>query len=540
MTNQGNYPVPGYCCGQPVTAAGSPGIPPKKKSSKKGLVIGITAAACILILVICALLIMKLVFPGSSGSEPYIITAMMQEDGTAYIPLCNGKVIKINEDVQMAQLTADRKHIAVLLEDGSLYVTDPKLSKKHTVGEKVLKFTIRNGGLVYQDKADTLYRVSFRDCTAVKIGTGSDYILAPDSLSVLFASQASSICSMAYNGSEPVKLGTYKHSAALQSISNDGKTAVWTDGGNSQVIYFSENNELTELGTVPSEYDYTSVIKTRDQMMLAITNTAYNRMWLKSPNRKPLEIKLPDNLASSLLFTSDGYFSDSNIEDVESLYIATEGSRGSDIYHIALNGDQERVLSHVDSFHITDGCIIYTDAQQNLMYGKLDGNNLKYEEKIAGDVDYMIPADGNQYIYFTKDLEDDTANLYCYKLGSNEPKKVSSDISCWGIDWGFAWPYLSFSADGDTVYFFQDVEEIGDTYVDCGTLFKWSYGSESTQKISGDVLTFTPYSGRLHGVIEEQFMFEKYSSHDDHENIFVNWIYFDGSDTEKMASDVIH
>ena len=117
----------------------------KKKSKKIPMLIGIVAAVAVLVVLLC-------VFIGASSAEPRYVAAKYDEDGTAYLLLEDGKCITINDDVCQAVITADRKNVMVVLEDGTLYVTDKDQSKKTVVAENVKGlFGLRDEGFFYDD-----------------------------------------------------------------------------------------------------------------------------------------------------------------------------------------------------------------------------------------------------------------------------------------------------------------------------------------------------------------------------------------------------
>lgn len=68
----------------------------------------------------------------------------------------------------------------------------------------------------------------------------------------------------------------------------------------------------------------------------------------------------------------------------------------------------------------------------------------------------------------------------------------------------------------------------------------WTYGNESSQKIAGEVLSYSIESGISQGNVKaNSLMFLKYTSTDADENIYANWMYYNGSETIKIAADVI-
>lgn len=524
---------------EPIANEESPSVPHVKKKKKWPLILAIIGVVVAIVIVA----VLALGNPGSSSPskvEPIAISARMTDDGTAYIPLFDGTSITINEEVQSAVLTKDRKHIVVLLKDGLLYITDGQLANKTTIADNVTTFIVRNDGILYEDDENVLYRVMFADYANVKIGEDVAFVVATDTTSVLYATGEGKVYTMAATTSEATKVGTFENRAELEAISNDGQISIWVDKDSSDLtIYLSEGDSRTTLGQVDSKYNYTYATFTDDQKIIVVTNSYCNRMWIKSVGSDPVEVKLAGEPQNHTVYTANGNLSDEISTNVQSLYFSTESDSGNNLYNITLSGDRERVLSKINTFTISNGYIIFTDTESNLFYGKLNGTEVLDEEKIASEVSIFEVTENGKYVYYTKDYDDEVATLYCYKLGEDSPVKIASEVACYG-GWSYGWTYNAYSTDGATVFYFKDLEEVEDTYSDHGTLLMWTYGDESSQKIASEVLTYSITSGLSSGEVKKNsLMFLKYSSVDTDENIYTNWMYYNGTDTTKIAADVI-
>lgn len=163
------------------------------------------------------------------------------------------------------------------------------------------------------------------------------------------------------------------------------------------------------------------------------------------------------------------------------------------------------------------------------------------EQKISGDAEYYQLSDDGQTIYYFKNYEEkeETGSLYRFRQGESEAEKISSNAFIWGT-WGIYLSSLELSDDGLTVYYLEQVSEIPDTYSDSGNLMCATAGSDPV-RIATDVLAYSLNSGLRSGNIDpKSFLLEKYISVDGEENIAVNWIYFDGSETQTLAKEVYH
>ena len=71
-------------------------------------------------------------------------------------------------------------------------------------------------------------------------------------------------------------------------------------------------------------------------------------------------------------------------------------------------------------------------------------------------------------------------------------------------------------------------------------LMLWNYGDSEPKKVSSDVLTYSLDSGYDSILINpKSFLYSKYSSTDKDGKVLVNWMYWNGKDSVKIASDVI-
>lgn len=527
----------------PIVIKEIPSSVPSQKKKKLPVIltiVGGTVAIFILVLI--------LVLGGAQETpvKPDVINAKITDDGTAYIPLFDGTGITINDEVKSAVLSKDRKHLVVLLLDGSLYVTDPQQSSKKIIAENAKYIVVRNEGLLYKDKDDILYRVMFDDYTSVKIGTDVAALTAQDTISILYATGDGDIYTMAATSSVGTKVGSFDDTVELEAVSNDGQISVWVNKNDNEItIYLNEGDNRATLGKLETRNNYTYASFSEDQKMAVVTNTESDRMWIKAAGADPVEAKLPHIVKNGSVFTGNGNLLDATADEVKSLYISTESDSGNNLYNITLAGDRERVLSKIKYYTIFNENIVYKDIENNLICGIINGTEVEDERKIASDVDVFEVTDNGKFIYYTKDYEEDNdfATLYCYKLGEEEPIKVASEVGCFsGVDdYGvMGWTYNTYSTDGATVFYFVDLETVGDTYSEHGTLKKWTYGQDNSTKIASEVLTYSVNDSLSSGEVEkDSFMFLKYSSTGEDEKIYANWMYYNGTDTVKIASDII-
>lgn len=513
------------------TAASTDGVKEKKKSP---IVFGIIAVVLVLAAAVVFFTFRK---TGTSETENTAVKAKLTENRTAYIPLFNGKNIEIQGEIQEAWLTKNRKYIVVLQKDGVLYVTDLKQSKKSILADNAESIvSVHDSGILYDDKEKTTYRVLFKDDSSVKVGEDITVITANNTLSALFATGEGDIYILTEDATEPRKVDTFDYSVRVKDISDDGQVAVWADkDGSDYQIVLNVADESQKLGKVTPSYsqDGISAVFSKDQKLAVVASNLSDHLWIQPEGKDVVDVNLGAELAYTTIYSQMDYLSRTNAADVSALYVTTEGSDyKNNIYCITLEGERDRVLSDVSDFAVAGGKAFYINKDGSLYYAKPDGANLKDEEKIASDVTLFEVAGNGNYIYYVKE----SGALYCYSMKEKEPVKVASEVATlYNIV-----TYNKYSADGSTVLYYTDLEDVKNTYKDYGNLMMWTYGEKEAHKISSEVLTSTISSGLKTGAVNKNgFTYLKYDSVNADGDVSANWMYYDGKEPVKIASDVI-
>lgn len=531
-----NDGVPPYTPYTPPEPPVSPA--PKKKTT---LIVALAGLLVVAALIACVLFLGGGPLAGK-GKLPVRVAlpGMAAEDGSAYLPLSGGDCPEIDGEVFNAAVSEDRKHVVVQLEDGELYVTDKALSEKHRIADNAAKFfAIRNDGFFYKDQDDIWYRISFADYSSEELGDVG-LVVAENNTSVAYADDYGDVYTMAAGTTEKVKVGVWESSIEMEAISDDGQMAVWVnEEDGEQKIMLSGGDECSTLGSINSKYNYTYVRFTADQQLAVITNLYCDCVWIKRPGVEPIKAKLGAELASSAVFSQSGFIGYYNAKEVSSIYVAAEGDKYKNIYRISEDGDRERVVSEVQDFYVANDNIVYIDKDGALYCAKLKDSDTSDEFRIASDVDAFTVTRNGKYVYYMRDYDetDESGTLYCLKLGDEEPVKVSADVSNLWYDY----LDLSFSEDGKTVFYYKDVEKIGDSYARQGTLMKWTVGDKSGAKIASEALTTYLRSGLYAGELDtKDIYYLKYVSKGDAGDVIADLMHYDGSKSEKKATDIVY
>ena len=497
-------------------------------------------------LILCVLMALTLLSGcgGSAGSggtaelvENTVLSAKLDADGVAHIPLMDGTVIKIDDDVKSASITANRATVVVLQNDGTIYFADKDLSNKHTLSVDAESFNnVCDNGFILTDKDGARYRVQFSDGSEFKIGKFG-MIKAAKTMTLIYADDQGNVYLLPENAEEAEKIGKYDSYCTLNAVTNDGSICVWTsrDSSGHRDIYLHENDDTTKIGEYESTSDYASTYVTfsRDEQFAMIYSYYSDKMWIKKANEEEVAVKLGSDYSSGAC--PAGPISKLDSGKITELYVSTEASTGKNLYYVTLDGEREKVLSKVSSWVIRGKNIFYCNTDQELYVGKLEGASIAEETRIASSVSDIRSSYDGQYIYYLKDVDDELGNLYVFKVGEKEPKKIATDVGCVGTSGLY---YVC--RDGKSVIYFKDLEDLSASYEDYGTLYTWSYSSGESTKICNDVMEFSLLNGvNSYGYDTSALMFNRYDEVDKDKNVLVTWMFYNGKEAVKVVSDII-
>lgn len=484
----------------------------------------------------------------NSNTDKMPIVAKIDQDGTAYLPLMDGNVITIKGDICVAMALEDRNTILVLEQDGLLYVTNAANPEdRTTIAENVTNLNMAtNAGVIFENVDSELFRYLFADASTVSIGTEMGFTAADHSLSILCADDEGNIYLLPENATEPERIAHYDTSFIPKAVSNDGKTAVWVEknsGAGTHTLYCYTDGNRTKLEEIEYKYDRSTAQFNKSQTVLGIADSSSQKVhFLALGDEKSDEVttvKLGNELYSSILYTKNGTLSDETSKSVDGLYAMVATDSNFSVYYIA-NGDREKILSNVCNVEIVNGRIYYIDDDGSLNTAKLNGSELEEEHKVSSDVEtFRVSSDGN-YAYYFKNSDNNVGTLSRYNVQTDASEKISSNAYSY-VGSYYSVAYFYISADGKTVYYFEDVEGIDNTYSDMGTL-KYATVSKEPIKISSDIIVAAPYTGLdSNYVTPTSFAVAKYISVEnvnDQNQMIVNWMYFDGSEAKVIAKDV--
>lgn len=528
-----------------VPQPAGPGV--QTAAKKKKQIILIACAAALLLAAVLAFLLLNGTFSGGNAVELSPIGAKYSEDGSAYIILPeDGSCIVIDGEIMFAAITADRKHVVVMQEDGTLYVTNKKLSKKTVIADNAeYIYGLRNDGFIYKNKNKNMgeYRVLFSDNIPIKLDMNTDFLSAMNTLSLVYVTQKGEIYTLSADSNDKVRISSNAQDVELLGISDDGQTAFWSELVNgTPTLYLAENGIKEKLGEV-STYDssfHGYARFSKDTEMATLASWYSDTMWIKKAGEAAVKVKLGSECAQPYyICTESGPIDRTKAAKISSLYVSASADEGMNLFYISSDGSRERILSGVNDYVIANGTIFYTDVDQNLYCGKLNKASISGEKRIASEVYCFSAAQNGKYVYYMKDCADGFGDLFCFKTGSDSAQKIGSDVAYYETGYGYGWTCLHFSPDGGTVLYYIDTEIIPGTGSYNSSLMMWSYGDKAGVKIADDVIADSVSSARSTGDFDPKgFVFSKYSRVDSYNSLFVDWIYYDGKTMTRLAADV--
>ena len=173
-------------------------------------------------------------------------------------PPCGWDKCQNNDDVRDAEITADRQRIVVLLTDGTLYVTDPKLEKKQTICDDCVGLLsyVKDDGFFYENKSGPCAGFGFADSSSLSFKKPDAYKIARNNLSILYAAD-NEHWRLGAAESEPEKIATlsdgrFERDVYLTAISDDAEPVSWVteEPDGTQKINLRDGEDVSTIGSV--------------------------------------------------------------------------------------------------------------------------------------------------------------------------------------------------------------------------------------------------------------------------------------------------
>ncbi|MCR5735469.1 MAG: zinc ribbon domain-containing protein [Lachnospiraceae bacterium] len=507
---------------------------------KPGVLIGVIAA----VVVVCV--IIGLMSKGGnkasvSSRDEIAVTACVDNNDTAYIPLMNGKHVDI-DDVTSAMISPDRNTIVVLDKSGELYTTDPAKKNKKVVEEE-----LENGGFSYVDndcviytKDNKSYIYRYGDEEPIALGDGViDGSYKVNGGNLLF-SMDQKVYLLTRDLTDKEKIGSYDYGCRTLYISKDGKRMYWAqeEDTNSYKIYTYKNGDREQICTYSSPY-YPEIYFNADETYGLLGSSHGETFYILDSKGNATKVGMGNPLIfyAFRLFTANGYLIDDTSASFQGAYVVVDGGENAEfkmdydelnLYYINKKGEREKkMMTGLSELSIQNGLLYYLEDDE-LHCAKLSGPEVKKDDRIAQDVDYLIDARGNNVFYITDSYtsgENEYWTIYVSERGG-DPVKVRDEV--YGVGY-----YIS--ADGNTLYYFSEPDNSAQNSYASATLYKYDVSKKKSEKISDSVCIGMLSDGKNRigsnsRILDDSFIFYKQVDSDD-----IHWIYYDGKKCNAMV-----
>lgn len=309
--------------------------------------------------------------------------------------------------------------------------------------------------------------------------------------------------------------------------------------------YCMDHGKLEKIGTIENNPYYDRKIYLNQTGEEAIVHTPGSGVLFYKKSGEAAEKIVVDTYEICDILTDKSEDDlDTRPESFDTFYCTTqnEAKDTRTLYCIDKNRDVKKVADSLYNYgdvKINNGIatfIVERESYNQLCYCHVDGDQIGATASVSEEVyEYRVSADG-KYIYYMTDWDVDTslADLYVYDTEKDLKEVVALDVNYHTVE---------ISADGKTVVFLKDAEELYDDsfqYVGEGYIKRLD---EDPVKIASDIVWLYP-TVKEEYINEDMipFMANVYmdgrGSLDD--QLIIGGLYiYDGEDSVKVADDMI-
>ena len=481
--------------------------------------------------------------------QPVTINAQIDEQGQGFLFLEKGEVIDIGADVKQAVFTANREHIVILTDNGTLQVATADLKNKKDIADDVSAILyVRDNGFFFTTNDLGMSRFMFGNEELLKIDRASTVPVTLDrgnSLDILYG-DGKDLFLLRESENKPEKV--YSCSGQVWPVYqiSDLDTSLWIEeekqgeyamkmsrGGDVETLYSFTLSTWSGLHQeyVGSKDGKVGILLDHDGRTTLVIGEDSDPVRISTGNSAPF--------METMIYSQKGAVETSESSEIETMYIAVPeeavASQGFMLYAFSKDGDSEKMLDNVKEYMIYDGQIIYLDTDGELHQGTLNGYEIENDSRIAKDVDGMSSKGAYLYYVSNVDYGASTGDLYGMKVGDKEGVKISSDVSCRCYFESTAYLQTEYSHDGSAVFFYKDFDE----ETSAGALHAWDYKSQKRIKIDDDVIVNSLVNGGT-GPVTNGVTYEVYDSTSKDNTVIVSRAYYDGKSPKVLKEDLIH
>lgn len=448
------------------------------------------------------------------------VYAHYDKNDTAHILLPDGKYITI-ENAKDAIVTPDRKSILVISSTGERYITDIDLKEKTVIDEKSGYFDAYDGAAIFHNKGNSfLYRYDPRSLIKLCTGDFDEFAVSERGGNILYGYNRC-VYILTKELEEPLKISGYEGGWKPLYISDDGSRVYWAENSKKEAIgaydiYELKDGEKNRIITYNAK-TFPSLIPNADDSVYILGSDGTDNFIIidKDGNTTKANMKNAVIFNEEYIYTDKSLFGENTSSDFPGVYISANADEKDlyNLYYVDKNGDREKVLSGLTKdwsagmpqWSINDGHILYV-MDGDLHCAKIDGTSVSDDELIAEDINILMHL-RNGFAYY---LMDDEQGLYVYKQGSKSIK-IADEMK--------ALSSYYYSPDGNVIYYFEDDD----------TFYKYTYGDESSVKISNSVYSAYIVDG-YQDPIYRYTMNDKFTFFKEVDKKSYQWMYYNGKE----------
>lgn len=344
-----------------------------------------------------------------------------------------------------------------------------------------------------------------------------------------------------HDSDEPKTLGACTGRFDPIYVNRDGSLAVWTSAAGGKLsIVLCDGGERQTLQQVEQEYGSLRCMPSKDGASVVIWHTDSDTVFLKAAGKDVEKIQMPEDVSYEWAYYPEEFFGGESMKADTPIYLLVDTDLVTieNLYCVDANGSREKLLSNLREVVIGGGRIFYIDQKNDLYVAKLAGAKLSEAEKISSNAYTVSLAPGGTGICYAKNVESDGVGaLYHYSVKTNSSTRITASASfdytdlSWGTDKVyFATDLGRFSGDGAYVFYHEDIQDIGDTYAEQGTLYRYSIKDDSSERLATESYPLLR-SGETYGgsyINANNFWGNQYVSHKDKDVEYRLRVFYNG------------
>lgn len=460
--------------------------------------------------------------------------------GTAIIPptLTGSESIVLKDGILNAVPTPNREHIIVLDSNKHLYLTDFHQSAGKIISKKTNSIlAVREEGILYRDSKGRFCRYLFADDSTLPLGKCKDYQISKEGFTISYADNHGKVYTLTADSAEKEKIGTYRHTVDIITVSNDGNTVVY--GSNvmkKEEVMLYENGTLTNIcellglnNTLSSARVKLYETEKGTSMAIIPCLVTESKVYIKHPGQDIIEVNTGIYPSSKSCYTSEGLFVGSFFTD-SLIWIHPE------------TGESHQILPALKDYVVNGSQITYLFKNGDLYCAEIHEGTLSDKKLVDKDVSYFQATPSGQHVYYYRNGDEKEKYFDLYVATVSEPTgtsvKVDSEVF---FNYDFD---LSFSTDEQTVYYYTKGEEylrdtidtvVGTTYnyENCSILKRYTLVDREAFQIDASTIPGSLSGGRADGFIENSsFIYQRRAPG----GSGYTWQYFDGTGSSAISS----